>query len=215
MAAGNLFKRLYLAGTSQSGATSQTAPEPVAVVQVRSAALIGWAVADHESAGPAIEGALKQPEPELQVAGVTAATAAYGKAGVSAALALLLPTLPPGAQVYAMRQLDPPEEQQVIAAAGEPTKRCGWPRSNGGAIGSAASVPVLFNAAMKGADNAKKVATAALASITGAGAGEAIEKLAAQGDAGDRAAAISILARRYDQAALPALLQYAAESDRA
>ncbi len=80
VAAGNLFKRLYLAGTSQSGATSQAAPEPVAVVQVRSAALMGWAVADHESAGPAIEGALKRPEPELQVAGVTAATAAYGKA---------------------------------------------------------------------------------------------------------------------------------------
>ncbi len=115
-----------------------------------------------------------------------------------------------------MRQLDPPEEQPVIAAAGEPNEAVRLAALERlGQIGSAASVPVLFNAATKGADNAKKVATAALASVAGAGAGEAIKKLAAQGDAGESTAAISILARRYDQAALPALLQYAAESDRA
>jgi HEAT repeats len=213
-AARDLFKQLYLAGVPQAGARASAAHRPLAVVQVRSAALIGWATADPKSAGPSIAAALEQPDLQLQFAGVTAATAAHGKSGVSAALVPLLPKLPATAKVYVLRVLDPAAEKQVIDAAGD------WDQAVQEAalerlaqIGSVASVPVLFHAALEGAPGPQKVATAGLARISGPGAGAAIEKLAAQGDSKSRALAIAVLARRYDQATLPALLQYAAEDD--
>ncbi len=212
--AGALFKQLYLAGSSESGAAAQATKRPLAPIQIRSAALIGWATADTESCRPLMQDALQQPQPELQFAAVTAAIVAYGKDGVSAALAALLPKLPPTAKVYVLRVLDAPEETPVIAAAGDTddmVRVAALERL--GQIGSAAAIPVLFQSAMSGPAGTQKAATAALARISGRNAGAAIAKLAGTGDGKSRAVAINALAGRGDQSVAPVLLKYAGESD--
>jgi hypothetical protein len=213
-AAGDLFKQLYLAGTPQSESTAQAKKRPVAPLPVRSAALIGWATADPKSAEPFIQDALQQPQPGLELAAVAAASVAYGKGGVSAALAPLLPKLSPAAKTYVLRVLDAPEEKQVIAAVGDPDETVRLAALERlGSIGSAASIPVLFQVATAGPAGARKAAVAALERISGTGAGDAITKLAGEGDAKSRAVAINALAGRNDQTAAPALLNYAGESD--
>jgi hypothetical protein len=82
-----------------------------------------------------------------------------------------------------------------------------------GQIGSAASIPVLFQAAVGGPAGPQKAASAALARISGRNAGAAITQLAGKGDARSRAVAINALAGRGDPSAAPALLAYAGESD--
>ena len=213
-AAKDLFNRLYLAGTPQSVATAQATNQPVAPIQVRSAALIGWATADPNSAQSVIQEALQQTQPELQFEAVTAATVAYGKTGVSAALAPLLLKLLPTAKIFVLRVLDASEEKQVIAAAAdmeETVRLAALERL--GQVGSAASIPALFKAAMASPSNTQKAASAAIERISGAGAGAAIAKLAGGGDSRTRAVAINALAGRNDQTAGPALLRYAEESD--
>jgi HEAT repeat protein len=213
-AAKDLFERLYLTGAtaSSSGATPSTQAPP-APAQVRSAALIGLAAADSKSALPFMVGALEGSAPSLQLAAVTAATVAYGQAGVSAALVPLLPKLSPTAKTYVLRTLDAAAEGQIIAAAGDAdasVQSAALERL--GQVGSAAGIPVLFQAATIGGANAKKAA-AALARISGPGAGAAIAKLAGEGDAKSRAVAIQALAQRNDSSVLPALLTYAGEAD--
>jgi hypothetical protein len=213
-AANDLFSHLYLAGTPPSGTATQATKRPAASIQVRCAALIGCAGADSKLAVQFIQGALQQPAPELQFAAVTAATVAYGKAGVSSALAPLLPKLPPTAKVYVLRVLDGADEKQVIACAAdreEMVQLAAFERL--GQIGSAASIPLLFKATMAGPTSVQKTAAASLARISGAGAGAAIVKLAGEGDAKSRAAAINALAARNDRSAAPVLLNYAGESD--
>ena len=213
-AAKDVFNHLYLAGAPESGAAAQTTKRPVLPIQVRSAALIGWATADPKSVASFIQSGLQQPQPELQFAAVTAAAVAYGKTGVSAALASLLPKLPPTARVYVLRVLDASAEKQVIAAASDSDQSVQLAALERlGQIGSAASIPVLFKTAVAGSSGAQKIAALALERIPDAGAGAAIAKLAGEGDAGSRAVAINALAGRYDQTAAPALLKYAAESD--
>lgn len=209
-----LFSRLYLAGTPPAGGGTREANRPPASNPVRSAALMGWAATDPASCRPVIQDALQQPQPELESAAVTAATVAYGKAGVSAALAPLLPKLAPTAKVYVLRVLDAPEENLVIAAASdtaESVRVAALERL--GQIGSAAALPVLFQSALGGAGAAQKAATAALASISGNGAGAAIVKLAGAGDTRSRVVAVNTVASRGDASAAPALLKYAGESD--
>jgi HEAT repeat protein len=213
-AANDLFIHLYLAGTQKSATAIQATKRSAAPIQVRSAALIGCAGADSRMAGQFIQGALQQPAPELQLAAVTAAAVAYGKGGVSAALAPLLPRLPPTAKVYVLRVLDAAEEKQVIACATDPEEMVQLAALGRlGQIGSAASVPLLFKASMAGPTSVQKTAAASLARISDAGAGAAIVKLAGEGDAKSRAAAINALAARNDQSAAPALLNYAGEPD--
>jgi hypothetical protein len=113
-----------------------------------------------------------------------------------------------------LRVLAAPEEPHVIAAAGdakEAVRLAALERL--GQIGSAASLPVLFKAALATPSNTQKAAFAALEGISGPGAGAAIAKLAGVGDSRTRAMAINALAGRNDQAAGPALLRYAEESD--
>lgn len=215
-AARDLFERLYLSGAAAaSGGATPATQAPRAPVQVRAAALIGRAAADPGSAGPFIAGALESSAPRLQFAAVTAATVAYGKAGVSGALVPLLPKIPSIAKCYVLRVLDASAEKDVIAAAGGPD---GIVRSAAleqlGQIGSAASVPVLFQAAATGGADAQKAA-GALARISGPGAGAAISKLAGEGDARSRVVAMTALAQRNEQTAAPALLMYAADADSA
>jgi len=205
-AANDLFGQLYLAGTPQSGAATQATKRPAAPIQVRSAALIGCAGAGSQPAGRFIQDALQQQAPELQLAAVTASAVAYGKAGASAALAPLLPKLPPSAKVYVLRVLDAADEKQVIAAVGDPeemVKLAALERL--GQIGSAASISVLFKAVTAGPSSTQKAAAAALGRISGPGADAAIAKLAGEGDAKSRAAAINALAARNDQSAAPTL----------
>ncbi len=214
LAAKDLFLRLYRAGVVPSGAQPQSTNEPPAPVQVRSAALIGWAVADPESARGPIAEALLQKEPALQFAGATAAPVAFGKDSVSAALAPLLPRLSPTAKTYVLQVLDASAEKEVIAAAGdadEMVRLAALERL--GQIGSAASIPVLFRTAVTGPASAERAATAALARISGRNAGAAIVRLAGVGDSGSRAVAMNALAARYDLSVAPALLRYAGESD--
>lgn len=208
-AAAHLFARLY-----SPGLTTQGAKDPAAPVQVRSAALIGWAAAvDPGFARRHIAEALEQKEPALQLAAVTAATTAYGKAGVSVALMPFLPKLPPTAKTYVLRVLDASAEKHVIAAAGDPDEMVRTAALEQlGQIGSAASIPVLFGAATTSGASAQ-IAAAALARISGLGAGAAISKLALEGDAKFRVVAITALAQRNEQSASPALLTYAAEAD--
>jgi hypothetical protein len=209
----DLFKRLYLAGAAQWGATPQAMKEPLAPVQVRAVALIGWAAADPDSARPFVEDALQQKQPELQVAAVTAATVAYGKAGVSAALAPLLPKLSSTAKTYVLRALDASTEKEIIAAAGDPEETVQLAALERlGQVGSAASIPVLFQAALTSGASAQQAA-ATLARISSPGVGAAISKLAGEGGAKSRTVAINALAQRYDQSASPMLLRYAGESD--
>jgi HEAT repeat protein len=211
----DVFGKLYLAGTTaQSGADSAAAKLPAAPIQVRSAALIGWAAADPDSVRPVIGAALQQSQPELQFAAVSAATVAYGEAGVTDALVPLLSILSPTAKTYVLRVLSASAEKEVIAAAGDPDEQVRLAALERlGQIGSAASIPVLFQAATTGSGGAQKAAAAALARMPDPGADAAIAKLAEQGEPKSRAVAISALARRNDQAASPALLKYAGDSD--
>jgi len=213
-AANGLFSQLYLAGTPQSAAGAQTPNRRVAPIQVRSAALIGCAAGDSQSARRFIPDALQQQAPELQLAAVTAATIAYGKTGVSAALALLMPKLPPSARVYVLRVLDAANEREVIASASDPEEMVRVAALERlGQIGGAASIPALFKAVMQGPPSTQKAAAAALARISGPGADGALAKQAGEGDAKSRAAAINALAARNDPSAAAALLNYAGESD--
>jgi HEAT repeat protein len=208
-AAAHLFARLYSPGLTTQGAKDSAAP-----VQVRSAALIGWAAA----VGPALTRrqmteALQQQEPKLQFAAVTAATLAYGQAGVSDFLGPLLPELPPAAATYVLRVLDASAERQIIAAAGdadETVRLAALERL--GQVGGADSIPALVQAAAANGAAAQQAA-AALARISGPGAGAAISQMAGEGSAKTRAAAITALAQRNDPSASPALLIYAGEAD--
>ena len=213
-AAKDIFNGLYLAGASQSVATPEAAKRPPAPIQVRSAALIGWATADPNSVRSVIQDALQQSQAELQFAAVAAAQVAWGNAEVSAALAPLLPKLAPTAKVHVLRVLDASAENQVIAAAGdsdESVQLAALERL--GQIGSAASILLLFKTAVAGSSSAQKVAVTALERIPDPGAGAAIAKLAGESQAASRAMAINVLAGRNDQAAAPALLKYAGEPD--
>jgi HEAT repeat protein len=214
VAAKDLFNRLYLAGTTGLGASPQAAKQPIAPVQVRSAALIGLAAADPASARSFIDEALQQQEPALQFAAVTAAEAAHGKAAVTAALVPLLPKLLPGAKVFVLRALDASAEAQIIATAGDPDEVVRIAALEAlSRVGSAASVAILVKAAAENASGTQKAATAALARISGPGADAAIAKSASEGDAKTRVVAINALTQRNDQSALPALLPYAGEAD--
>ena len=180
---------------------------------LRAAALIGLAKANPGGAEKLIAEGLSDPDYRLQSAAITAAQGVYAK-GTSGVLATLLPGLKPGPKVFVLRALDASAEKEVIAAAGDPQEMVQLAALERlGQIGSAASVPVLFQAATTGSAGAQKVAAAALARIPDPGAGAAIVKLAGQGDAKSRALAINALAGRNDQTALPALLTYAGESD--
>ncbi|MFN2165783.1 MAG: HEAT repeat domain-containing protein, partial [Anaerolineae bacterium] len=213
-AAKDLFQRLYLAGVASAGAEATEANGPLAPVQTRSAALIGWATADPGSARDSIVNALQQQEPRLQLAAVTAAAVAFGKDRVSAALAPLWPKLSPTAKIYVLQALDASAEKEVIAAATEAEEQVQLAALERlGEIGSAASIPVLFQAATAGSSNARKAAEGSLARITGPGADRAIAELAGEGKAKGRVVAINALAQRYEKSALPALLEYAGDAD--
>lgn len=213
-AAKDLFRQLYLTGVVSAGAGATKAKVPPAPVQTRSAALIGWATADPESVRDSIVGALQQQEPRLQFAAVVAATVAFGEAKVGAALAPFWPRLSPTAKTYILRVLDASAEKEVIAVAAEAEEQVQLAALERlGEIGSAASIPALFQAATAGSSNAQKTAEAALAHITGPGADAAIAKLAGEGKAAGRVVAINALAQRYEKSASPTLLEYAGEAD--
>jgi HEAT repeat protein len=214
VAAKDLFNRLYLAGTTGLGASPQAAKQPVAPMQVRSAALIGLAAADPASARSFIDEALQQQKPALQFAAVTAAEAAHGKAGVTTALVPLLPKLSPSAKVFVLRALDASAEAQIISAAGDPDESVRLAAFEAlSRVGSSASMAILVNAAAVSASGPQKAAAAALARISGPGADAAIAKSASEGDTKTRVVAINALAQRNDQSVSPALLQYAGEAD--
>jgi HEAT repeat protein len=180
---------------------------------LRAAALIGLAKANPGGAEKLIAEGLSDPDYRPQSAAITAAQAVYSK-GTSGVLASLLPGLKPGPKVFVLRALDVSAEKEVIAAAGdleEMVRLAALERL--GQIGSAASIPVLFQAATAGSASAQKAAVTALARISDPGAGPAIAKLAGEGEPKSRAVAINALAQRNDQAASPALLQYAGESN--
>ena len=180
---------------------------------LRAAALIGLANADPAKAKDLILPTLSANDAKLQDVAVAAAQRAYGK-DASRVLAKLLPGLNVSAKVFVLRALDASAEEQLIAAAGDPDEMVRVAALERlGQVGSAASIPVLFQAATAGTAGAEKAAVAALARISGPGAGAAIVKLAGQGDPKARAVAINALAQRDDQAALPALLKYAGEPD--
>ena len=180
---------------------------------LHAAALMGLAKANPEGAKKLIREALSDPDYRPQSAAIAAAQEVYGK-DVSRVLVSLLPGLKPGPKVLVLRVLDASAEKEVIAAAGDPDEMVRLAAlEHLGQIGSAASIPVLFQAATAGSAGGQKAAVAALARIPDPGAGAAIAKLADQGEPKSRAVAINALARRNDRAILPALLKYAGESD--
>jgi HEAT repeat protein len=180
---------------------------------LRAAALIGLAKANPDGAKKLIANGLSDPDYRPQSAAIAAAREVYGK-DVSHVLADLLPGLNPGPKVFVLRALDASAEEQVIAAAGDPQESVRLAALERlGQIGSAASIPVLFQAATAGSVSAQKAAVAALARIPDAGVGAAIAKLAEQGEPKSHVVAINAQARRNDQTALPALLKYAGEPD--
>jgi HEAT repeat protein len=181
--------------------------------ELRAVALIGLAKADPEEAKDLIAKGLSDPDYRPQSAAITVAREVYGK-DVTHVLADLLPGLNPGPKVFVLRALDASAEKEIIAAAGdsqEMVRLAALERL--GQIGSAACIPMLFQAATAGSASAQKAAVAALARVPDPSAGSAIAKLAEQGEPKSRVAAISALARRNDQTALPVLLKYAGESD--
>ena len=198
MRAATIYSKLY--------ATPGNAP-------LRAAALIGLAKANPEGAKKLIANGLSDPDYRPQSAAITVAQAVYGK-DASPFLANLLPGLNPGPKVFVLRALDVSAEKEIITAASDPQEMVRLAALERlGQIGSAASIPMLFQAATAGSASAQKVAVAALARVPDPGAGPAIAKLAEQGEPKSRAVAINALARRNDQIALPALLKYAGESD--
>jgi HEAT repeat protein len=180
---------------------------------LRAATLSGLAKAEPAKAKDLILPILSANDPKLQDAAVAAAREVYGK-DVSRVLASLFPTLGAGPKVFVLRVLDASAEQVVITAAADPEEMVRLAALERlGQIGSAASIPVLFQAATAGSGSTQKAAVAALGRIPDPGAGAAIAKLAEQGDAKSRAVAINTLARRNDPAASPALLNYAGDPD--
>ena len=182
-------------------------------VPLRAAALAGLAKTDPARAKDLILPTLSANDEKLQNAAIAAAREVYGK-DVSHVLADLLPGLNPGPKVFVLRALDASAEKEIIAAAGDPQEMVQLAALERlGQIGSAASIPVLFQAATAGSASAQKTAVSALARVPDPGASTAIAKLAEQGEPKSRAVAINALARRNDETALPALLKYAGEPD--
>ena len=213
-AAKGLFERIYMTGAKAPSSRSTPAVKsPPAPVQVRSAALIGRAAADPKSALPFIISALEGGSPGLYSAAVIATTVAYGKPGASAVLAPLMGRLSPDAKRCVLRTLDTAAEKRIIAAASDPDAAV---QSDAierlGQVGTAASIPLLFQIATNGGANSK-TAAAALARVSGPGTDIAISRLAGEGDAKSRTVAIQALAQRNDASASPALLNYAGEAD--
>ena len=213
-AAKGLFERIYMTGAKAPSSRSTPAVKsPPAPVQVRSAALIGRAAADPKSALPFIISALEGGSPGLYSAAVIATTVAYGKPGASAVLAPLMGRLSPDAKRCVLRTLDTAAEKRIIAAASDPDAAV---QSDAierlGQVGTAASIPLLFQIATNGGANSK-TAAAALARVSGPGTDIAISRLAGEGDAKSRTIAIQALAQRNNASASPALLKYAGEAD--
>ena len=213
-AAKDLFERIYLTGAkASSNRATPAGKSPPASVQVRSAALIGRAAAEPKSARTFIISALEGGTPGLYSAAVTAATVAYGKPGASAMLAPMMGRLSPTAKSCVLRTLDRAAEKRIIDAASDPDPAV---QSDAierlGQVGTAASIPLLFQVATNGGVNSK-AAAAALARVSGPGTDIAISRLAGEGDVRSRTVAIQALAQRNDPSASPALLKYAGESD--
>jgi HEAT repeat protein len=178
---------------------------------LRAAALTGLAKAEPAKAKDLILPILPANDPKLQAAAVATAQEVYGK-DVSRVLAGLLPTLNPGPKVFVLLVLDACAEKEVIVAAAAPEEQVRLAALDRlGQIGSAACIPVLFQAATTGSASTQKAAVAALARIPDPGAGVAIAKMAGQGEPKSRVVAISTLARRNDQPACPKLLDYAGD----
>lgn len=182
-------------------------------VPLRAAALTGLAKADRARTKDLIVPALSANDARLQEAAITAAQEVYGK-DVSRVLTALMPSLKPGAKVLVLRVLDVSAEKEIIAAAGDSDEMVRLAALDRlGQIGTAASIPVLFQAATASSGSTQKAAVAALARNPDPAAGAAIAKLAARGESKSRAVAIKALAQRNDQGVSPALLAYAGESD--
>ncbi len=129
-----------------------------------------------------------------------------------AKLAALLPKLPDTAKVFALRVID--SEKIVIGCAtekGEAIRVAALERLSD--IGTAASVPVLINAAANGSELEKAAAVASLGRVNGSGAGQAIVRQTGQGNTAMRVVAIIALAARVEKSALPSLLAYAGDAD--
>lgn len=176
----------------------------------RRAALAIMAKADASAAQPWITEALTGNDPKLQQAALTAAL----NAGLTQAVADLLPRMPASAKVQALAVLPASAEPQIVAVvsdADENVRRAALEAL--GRVGSGASVPILLAAATDDAKPGKSTAAAALARINGPGAAQAIRQAASRGESKTRAAAITALTARRDTNAVAALLVYAGLPD--
>ena len=109
----------------------------------------------------------------------------------------------------------PPRKKELIAAAGDPEEMVRLAALERlGQVGSAASIPVLFQAATAGSRPARRrpLPPRSPESLAPAPAPPS-RSWPARATPGSRVVAINALAQRNDQTALPALLKYAGESD--
>lgn len=178
---------------------------PESLASVRAAALAGLLKSDPGAVAQLISQGLSSNEPRLQQVAVQAA--AHNKEQ-SQFLAALLPKLSTPAKTQVLGVLDASAEKQVIEAAGDPAASVRQAAIESlGRIGGAASVPVLIAIAAGDVTEDKPFANAALVTVSGQGALEALEKSAFEGPDTARAAGMKALAIRKDTAVIPGLLK--------
>ncbi len=184
-----------------------------AAPSLRAAALDVLATTDADQARKLIPAALASDEVRLQTAAFSAALALSGTAGVTAELAPQLAQLKTPVKLAALRVMNASAEDQIIALANDPDPDVRDAAITAlGRVGSAASVPVLLRIANNTARELTPVG-AALSTVNGPGAEEAIQKAAASGDPKSRAFAITVLGWRASKSAAPTLVKYAAEAN--
>lgn len=178
---------------------------PESLVSVRAAALTGLLESDPADVSQLISQGLASNEPRLQQVAVQAA--ANNKAQ-SQFLATLLPKLSAPAKAQVLGVLDASAEKQVIEASADPDAGVRQAAIEAlGRMGGAASVPVLTTIAAGDVAGDKAFATAALVTVSGQGALEALEKSAFEGPDAARVASMKALAVRKDTSIIPGLFK--------
>lgn len=180
------------------------------VPALRIAAFAGLLKADADNTEELLKMALLENAIPMQHAAIrNAASESTGRRRTEVEQYLL--EMPPETTVHALDIVGPEAESKVLTLT----------KSNNSAIrhaafttlariGSAVSIPRLFEAAVQSPQDAAD-AQYALSRITGKGVGGMIRRIAAEGHVEERVVAIGALADRNDRDALPRLIQYAAE----
>lgn len=180
---------------------------------IRAAALAGLLKTGPDNADRLILQALRENDPRIQQAAVTAA-ARLDDNRIVPVVVDGFASLGAPAKTLALGLFDRDAEEAAIAAVGDPEPSVQIAALETLArIGTATAVSALIRAARTEPDPVAQSAVVALARIRGPGADQAIGARAAEGDPESRAIAIRALADRARKSSLPGIVDYAGAPD--